>query len=208
MTGPSVSFSPPDATSRALRSLVLWSAIPLLVIMATLPAATGLRSFTFPLALLGFVLWRSWRMSRIALEIHPDGVILRNVLRTHRIQWSEISQIGVNLSAPPEDLIRGALGLPADEDSASLIPEHRRIFDHSDGITKFIVSIVFVVRGRSIAADSVTADSVEALAFSWKAQQEARQVNAMAPRSEWDKVISSEELDEWFRKEAPPDEGA
>lgn len=205
MTGPIVSLSPPDTSQRALRSLLLWSALPLFLLLASVPSASGMGSFLVPLALLVFVAWRSWRISRISIDIHGRGVIVRNVLRTHRFSWSDVSQIGVNLTAPPEDLLRGALGLPADDESIKAIPEHRRILDNTDGVTKFILSIVFVVRGRSITADAVTADAVEALAFAWNAQREARQSMVMSPRSDWDKVISSDELAEWFSQEAPPE---
>lgn len=173
--------------------------------LMSMPSGRGLSGLVLPGLVLAVIAWRSWRIYGMSVSIYPNELVVRNILRTYRIKWSEVSQIGLHLTAPPEDLLRGVLGLPPDEERIVGIPEHRRILDDSDGVTKFLLALYITTKRRKISVDALTADLVEALAVAWGAVRESRTLLVPSPSSEWDKVISSEELSEWFKKEAPPD---
>lgn len=177
----------------------------MIMVLMALPSATGWGNFIPAGLLAGIIILRSIRLSRVAISIHPDHLAIHNILWTHRVMWPAVRQIRVHLIAPPEDLLRGALGLPPDEESIRSIPEHRRMLDEEDGVTKFLVSITIETDKKSISCDAVTVDAVDALAVAWAAQRDAQRTlgASMAPL-EWDSVISSQELAEWFSAEAPP----
>lgn len=200
-----LSFRPPDSMRRARTSFLLWSAIPLMMVLMAFSSGGGLRGATFPLALLAFISWRSWRISQVAVSIYPNCLVVKNVMRTYRIPWGNVKKIGLSLTAPPDDLLRGALGLPPDETSLRAIPEHRRIVDENDGVTKFILAISISTGKKFITADAVTADLVEALAVAWAAAMKSQEMLVPSPASEWEKVISTDELTEWFKQEGPLD---
>jgi hypothetical protein len=168
-----------------------------------IPGATGPASFTLAALVLLLIGWRSWRMGRVAISIHSDHVAVHNILKTHRLPWEEIQQISIHLVAPPDDLLRGLLGLPPDEDSVMAIPEHRRMVDSSDGVTKFLMSITIATAKRQVSCDAVTVNAVEALALAWATEQDARRGFATRSPSEWEKVIPAQELAAWFQQEGP-----
>jgi len=176
-----------------------------MMVLMAFSSGSGLQGASFPLVLLALISWRSWRMSQVAVSIYPNYLVVRNVMRTYRIPWREVKKIGLSLTAPPDDLLRGALGLPPDEDSLRAIPEHRRIVDENDGITKFILSISISTGNKFITTDAVTADLVEALAVAWSAAMKSQEMLVPSPTSEWEKVISTDELIEWFQQEGPSD---
>lgn len=181
----------------------MWAPLPLLMLLMAWMSGGAASGMIFPALLVGFVAWRAWRISRVSVSIHPTHLVIRNVLRTYSVPWAEVTQIGVHLSAPPEELIRAAIGLPVDEASGAEIPEHRRMLDETDGIVKLLVSIVVVRGEKTIFVDAVSVDLVEALAVAWKALRESHRNLSSAPISEWDRVISADELQTWFQQESP-----
>ena len=204
MREPGLTFRPPDAWRRARSSFFLWSLFPLFMFLMAVSSGRGAQGFIFPSIVLAIIAIRSWRISQMSVSIYSDRLVIRNILRTYRIPWSQVTQIGLHLTAPPEDLLRGVLGLPPDEERIDGIPEHRRIFDDSDGVTKFLLALYVSTARKKISVDAPTADLVEALAVAWGAVRDSRNSLVPSPSSEWDKVISADELFEWFNQESPP----
>lgn len=208
----SVRVAAPDSGRTALRMLRFWLVLPAAVLLISIPSGGSFFSkLVVPGLMAAFAVWRAWRASTVSVTVSPGGIVIRNVTRTHRLEWSQVRQIAIDVSDPPNVLLQERFGISTGEDPWERVPEHRKVFDDTENTMKYLVSISVQTDRRSkVPIDAVCSDVIDAVIPLWVTYLNARNEKRIPTSgdyipSEDAAVISADELAQWFAKPSSDD---